>query len=490
MLLLLAIAAACLQAWRPAAVAAQAEVTDEQLEAASVGRTVAIGSPNGGRITRIPLEVYVARVLAGEGEPNAPDAARQALAVAIRTYTLVQMGRHRREGFDLCDTVHCQVLRAANDNSRRAALATAHRVLTVNGAPAEVFYSASCGGRSEGAAQVWPGATFPYMQVVRDDDVHDEDVPWTLDLTVDELRSALSRAGFGGGPLRSIEIDGVNPSGRVERLRVPGMRPNEISGPAFRDAMGTTRIRSTAFTLKRDGNVVRFSGRGYGHGVGMCVIGAGRRARRGESLEAILTQYYPNLRLTDLASAPVSPRPVPPPPVEASASGVVVSVPRDSKVSARELERITINARESLTRVLGTPGVPVTVELHDTLDQFRLEVRRPWWVSSAVTGSTIDLAPPALLAQREGIEVTVRTAMAELLMSATFADRPAWVRVGGARYFAAASRPPTPSSNVSCPADAELTLALSAVAQREAETRAVQCFARALAKTPDWRAVK
>jgi SpoIID/LytB domain protein len=433
--------------------------------------------------------VYVARVLAGEGEPNAPDAARQALAVAIRTYTLVQMGRHRREGFDLCDTVHCQVLRAANDNSRRAALATAHRVLTVNGAPAEVFYSASCGGRSEGAAQVWPGATFPYMQVVRDDDVHEEDVPWTLELTLDELRNALSRAGFGGGPLRSIEIDGVNQSGRVERLRVPGIRPNEITGPAFRDALGTTRIRSTSFTLSRQGKVVRFTGRGYGHGVGMCVIGAGRRARRGESLEAILTQYYPNLRLTDLAAASVSPRPVPPPPIAVSASGVAVSVPHDSKVSARELERITVNARESLTRALGTPAVPVTVELHDTLDQFRLEVRRPWWVSAAVTGSTIDLAPAALLAQREGIEATVRTAMAELLMSGTLADRPAWVRVGGARYFASASRPETPSSNVSCPADAELTLALSAVAQREAESRALKCFARALAKTGDWKAV-
>ena len=488
-LLILAIAAACFETWRPAEVVAQGEVTDEQLEAASVGRTLAIGSLNGGRITRIPLEVYVARVLAGEGEPNAPDAARQALAVAIRTYTLVQMGRHRREGFDLCDTVHCQVLRAANDSSRRAALATARRVLTVNGAPAEVFYSASCGGRSEGAAQVWPGATFPYMQVVRDDDVHEEDVPWTLELTIDELRSALSRAGFGGGPLRSIEIDGVNQSGRVERLRVPGMRPNEITGPAFRDALGTTRIRSTAFTLSHQGKVVRFTGRGYGHGVGMCVIGAGRRARRGESLETILAQYYPNLRLTDLATASVSPKPVPPPPIAVSASGVVVSVPHDSKVSARELERMTVNARESLTRALGTPAVPVTVELHDTLDRFRLEVRRPWWVSAAVTGSTIDLAPAALLAQREGIEATVRTAMAELMMAATLADRPAWVRVGGARYFASASRPDTPSASVSCPADAELTLALSAVAQREAESRAVKCFARALAKTGDWKAV-
>jgi len=45
---------------------------------------------------------------------------------------------------------------------------------------------------------------------------------------------------------------------------------------------------------------------------------------------------------------------------------------------------MTVNARESLTRALGTSAVPVTVELHDTLDQFRLEVRRPWWVSAAV----------------------------------------------------------------------------------------------------------
>jgi SpoIID/LytB domain protein len=480
------------QTWVPSAVALQNEVTDEQLEAASGARTVAVGSPNGDRrVARIPLEVYVARVLAGEGEPNAPDAARQALAVAIRTYTLVQMGRHRREGFDLCDTVHCQVLRVANDSSRRAALVTARKVLTVNGAPAEVFYSASCGGRSEGAAQVWPGATFPYMQVVRNDDVHQEDVPWTLDLTLDELRQELSRAGFGGGSLRDIKIDGYNASGRVEHLRVSGMRPDEVTGPAFREALGTTRIRSTAFTLARQGKNVRFTGRGYGHGVGMCVIGAGRRARRGEALESILAQYYPNLKLTDLSSATVTSKEKVPPPVEAaSGSGVLVSVPRDSKVSARDLERLTVTARESLSRVLGIPASPVTVELHESLDNFRLEVHRPWWVSAAVTGTTIDLAPAALLAQRDGIETTLRTAMAELLMSQTFIDRPTWVRVGGARYFSSASRPPAPSSAVSCPANAELTLALSAVAQREAETRAVKCFARAIAKVGDWRLVK
>jgi SpoIID/LytB domain protein len=492
LLLLVAATATHLHTGEPSARAAQADITDEQLEAASGGRTVVVGSPTGERrAARIPLEVYVARVLAGEGEPNAPDAARQALAVAIRTYTLVQMGRHRREGFDLCDTVHCQVFRAANDSSRRAAMATARRVLTVDGAPAEVFYSASCGGRSEGAAQVWPGATFPYMQVVREDDVHGEDVPWTLDLTLDELRQTLARAGFGGGSLRNVEIEGHNASGRVERLRLSGMRPNEVSGTAFRDALGTTRLRSTSFTLERQGNAIRFTGRGYGHGVGMCVIGAGRRARRGESVAEILAQYYPNLQLTDLASRSLSARAAVRSPVEVTdGSGVVVSVPRDSKVTTRDLERLTIAARESLSRALATPVQPVTVELHESLDKFRLQVRRPWWVSAAVTGTTIDLAPAALLAQRQGVESTLRTAMAELLMSSTFVDRPAWVRVGGARYFSGAVRPAISSADVPCPADAELTLAISAVAQREAEARAVQCFARAMAKVGDWRLVR
>jgi stage II sporulation protein D len=87
--------------------------------------------------------------------------------VAIRTYAIVNAGRHRREGFDLCDTTHCQVLRAANEASRRAALSTAGRVLTLDGKPVEIFYSASCGGRSERAADVWPGgAQFSYLKSV------------------------------------------------------------------------------------------------------------------------------------------------------------------------------------------------------------------------------------------------------------------------------------------------------------------------------------
>ncbi len=135
----------------------------------------------------------------------------------------------------------------------------------------------------------------------------------------------------------------------------------------------------------------------------------------------------------------------------------------------------------------GTQTGQVTVELHDSLDEFRLEVRRPWWVSAAVTGATIDLAPASLLAQREGVETTLRTAMAELLMSARWRAASMGPCRGSAIFC---GRPADLLAEVSCPADAELTLAVSAVAQREAEARAVQCFARALAKVGDWRLVR
>lgn len=478
---------------------AQVGPTDSDLERASAGRTLAIGAlSSGGAVSNVPLELYVARVLAGEGEPNAAEAAQQALAVAIRTYAVVNAGRHRREGFDLCDTTHCQVLRATNESSRRAAMATAGRVLTLGGKPVEIFYSASCGGRSESAVNVWPGAgQFSYLKSVRDD-VHEDDVPWVLDMTLDEIRQALARAGFGGSRLRDIDIDGRTSSGRVARLRLPGLRPDAIAGDPFRMAIGARMLRSTAFSMTRRGDVVHFTGVGYGHGVGMCVIGAGKRARRGESVDAILAQYYPALTVAALDGRTIAPAVAAAAPVAEAAPvaapvkppAIVVHVPKGSSLPASDLERIAVRAHESLSKTLGTSVIPVTIELHETLDSFRYETGRPWWVSAAITGTTVDLAPAPLLIQREGVEMTVRTAMAELLVSSALADRPLWTRVGAARYYARPSRAAAPSKPVSCPVDAELRMAVSYTAQREAEQRAERCFAYALARTGDWKAVR
>ena len=183
--------------------------------------------------------------------------------------------------------------------SREAALATAGRVLTYNGAPAEVFYSASCGGRTESASQVWPGAPVPYLRSIVDD-VHAEDAPWTLELTMREVREALATAGFSGGQLTDVVVEARSDSGRAVRLRLVGLRPDAVGGEPFRAAIGQRVLRSTAFTLERRGETLRFTGRGYGHGVGMCVVGAGRRARRGEGVDEILRAYYPGLEIETL----------------------------------------------------------------------------------------------------------------------------------------------------------------------------------------------
>jgi hypothetical protein len=351
----------------------------------------------------------------------------------------------------------------------------------------------SCGGRSESAADVWPVARS--SPLIGQDDVHEDEVPWVLTMTLDDIRQSLVKAGFGGSASRYRDRPADAP-GRVAKLHLSGLRPDAIAGDPFRMAIGPRQLRSTAFSMTRSGNSVRFTGVGYGHGVGMCVIGAGSRARRGESLEAILAQYYPGLTLMPLDGSappePIEPAPEPPraPLGPALSSDINIRVPAGSTVSAGELGRLALRVRESLSNVLSARADGVTVELHGSLDAFRYETVRPWWVSAAVKGTTIDLAPAALLAQRDGIEVTLRTAMAELLVTPALADRPAWVRVGAARYFSKPTPPSPPSRDVTCPANAELTMALSASAQRDAESRAERCFARALAKAGDWRAVR
>ena len=458
------------------------DVSDADLAAASAGRTVRVRM--GRTVTDLPTELYVARVISGEGEPNAEEAAQQALAIAIRTFAAANVGRHRRDGFDLCDTTHCQVLRSSTPASRRAALATSGQVLMYGGRPADVFYSASCGGRSEAVTEVWPGATdHPYLPSV-EDDVHDGEVPWVVEIPLARIEQVLRRAGF-EGRLKDVSVERRSPSQRVATLTLRGMRPDTIAGDDFRAAIGARELRSTAFTMERSGRAVRFTGRGYGHGVGMCVVGAGRRAARGETRAQILAQYYPALTLTSQAVTAGAA------PVVASAAASNTVVIRDpGNVDRAQVERLALSARNELTATLGvTAPATITIELFDSVDAFRRATGRPWWASSVVDGTSILLAPLSILEQRDGVDVAIRRGVAEMLTGATLARMPEWVRRGAARYFAARERPAA-IEHVKCPTDAELTLAVSAAAQRDAELRAEACFARAIAAKRDWRNVR
>ncbi|MDE3156983.1 MAG: SpoIID/LytB domain-containing protein, partial [Acidobacteriota bacterium] len=268
--------------------------------------TLRVGLARGGgyRIVTMRVEDYVAGVLAGEAAPHSPPAALDALAVAVRTFAVANLGRHASQGFDLCDQTHCQVYRTPTADTRRAADATAGEVLFYDGAPASVFYSAWCGGYTERPSEVWPGAVDePYLPSKPDPAA--ADLPgWSVTLRDGDLLRALHAAGFRGRRLRNLAPMARDVSGRVVRLRLDGLQPDVISGQDLRVAVGNTLgwqyLKSTAFSVRRTRDGYEFRGKGSGHGVGLCVLGSVARAQSGQSADAILQTYFPGTQIVTL----------------------------------------------------------------------------------------------------------------------------------------------------------------------------------------------
>ena len=266
--------------------------------------TVRIGFARRGAgytITTVPLETYVARVVAGEAAHDSPSAALDALAIAVRTFALANRRRHRADGFDLCSETHCQVVRTATATTEASAARTNGRILVAGGAPASIYYTASCGGYSELPSAVWPGAPDPPFLPSKPDPACGGLPLWQAEIADHDLLRALHTAGFRGGRLRALRIIARDGSGRAARLRLDGLTPAEISGQDLRVALGRTlgwqQIKSTSFDIARTGRGYRLTGRGAGHGVGLCVIGSTRLAAAGERVDEILSRYFPGLEI-------------------------------------------------------------------------------------------------------------------------------------------------------------------------------------------------
>jgi stage II sporulation protein D (peptidoglycan lytic transglycosylase) len=346
-------------------------------------RSVRVGLLNSGggyTVTSMPIETYVARVLAGEAVRDSQPAALEALAITIRTFAAANLKRHGADGFDLCDQTHCQVVRAAVAATERAAQATAGRLLLRNGVPASIYYTASCGGRTEIPSDVWPGAEDPPFLPSRADDACEGAPAWTASLGEEDLLRALRAGGFRGDRLRDVRIASRNGSGRVAQLTLEGLRPGVISGQDLRVVVGRTlgwqHIKSAVFDLRRHGDSYRFTGRGSGHGVGLCVIGSAKLAERGTTAAAILAKYFPGLAISGLSSAAV----LTSVPGRTTAPGmeVLVSLPDDDEGERAAIVRDTARARDDVARALGVaPPRRVTLRFHPTTDAYEKATGRP-----------------------------------------------------------------------------------------------------------------
>ncbi len=456
-------------------------------------------------VVTLPLETYVARVLAGEALPGSEPAAYEALAIAIRTYTRGNVAKHRSEGFDLCDQTHCQVMRESSLVSERAALATAGQVLLYNGELATVYYSASCGGRTEKPSNVWPGADdVPYLPSHPDDGCGG--MPqWSTELSTGDLQRALEAAGF-RGRLRNIRVGSRNESGRAADLVLDGLTPARISGQDLRAAVGRTigwqYVRSTAFELERTERGFRFRGHGYGHGVGMCVIGSTKLATAGESAAMILARYFPGTEIGTrgpriAAAPPETPRLAPPrvtvapaaPPAPITSSDPAVSLPEGDEGERPIIARIVTSERNRLMAVLSVPAAPrLSVRFHPTIDAYEMATDQPWFTLGAVAGAELHFVPLTVLRERGVLERTIRHQIVHVLADAAFAGRSMWVREGAAIHFSEGGN--GPGNRGACPLDAEFSRPASISALGDVYARARACFETQLNSGRNWRDIR
>jgi stage II sporulation protein D len=267
-------------------------------------------------VRQIPLEEYVAGAALSEVHPapgNDALAARifEVQAVIARTYAVSNRARHDKDGYDLCSTTHCQLYEPARvQGSRWAALVkdavrrTSGDLLWFAGTPARAVFHADCGGHTSNAAAVWGGVAPAYLSGRRDgaaaDGAHTE---WAYEVGREGLRTALNadtRTAV-GAKLNTVEIAGRDAAGRAEQIVLRGTRTFVVRGEVFRDVvtrrLGVKTLRSTLFSVKASRAGFTFSGRGFGHGVGLCQAGAIARLKAGASREDVLSFYFPGTSL-------------------------------------------------------------------------------------------------------------------------------------------------------------------------------------------------
>lgn len=296
-------------------------------------------------INVIRLEDYITSVISSEMNGDNPLELLKAHAVISRSWLMAQISHTQLEGektiteqevstwydrdahdlFDVCADDHCQryqgITRAHNPNVRKAIEQTRGMMLTYRGEVCDARFSKCCGGRSELFESCWQPVHFPYLESVECPycDTHDEELlakvlnsydlatrnfhNWSVRINKKTAGALIKqKTGIDHGEILELTPLDRGPSGRITRLKVTGTEKTRIYGKELeiRRILSETHLYSSAFDVEHQGDDFVLHGWGWGHGVGMCQIGAAVMASKGFGYEQILSHYYPNAELTQM----------------------------------------------------------------------------------------------------------------------------------------------------------------------------------------------
>lgn len=444
-------------------------------------RKLQISPSHAGLLLVVPadLESYVAGVLEGEAAILRSSAGREAMAILARTWAIRWRGRHQAEGFDFCSLTHCQAFRppllTQDDPAFDAAVrATRNQILQFGGEPVDPYFSADCGGMTEAAGNVWPDRAQPYLVSIHDPYcAGSEHASWRRVLPLEEaeeilrtdLRLPLS------GPLTKITIAKTDSSGRAQILLVEAATARQVDANEFRYAadrhFGWATLESNLYTIDQRGSSLIFSGRGLGHGVGLCQAGAEQMGRMGQSAQQILTYYFPGTRVALLGNAPAD--------LIAPSEHFEIVFPATQQEWALQ----TLETLERVLRELGTRADLITgrvrVRTFQTTSEFVRATGQPGWSAATNDGESIALQPLGLLKRKGILETTLRHELIHLVVHRVRASSvPHWYEEGLVLYL---------THQQITPVGSELSLTRSleeAISNPRSEAEMKAAYARAL----------
>jgi stage II sporulation protein D len=266
----------------------------------------------------VPLEDYVASVVDGEMPATFPEAARQAQAIAARTYVLFQTQASRASSiYDVYATTRSQNYlgyqyrgrdgrryAAESPSSRRAADQTAGMICLCEGKLFCTYYTAVCGGGTAGGAAVFGDST-PALEPATCEWCQDADLyRWTKEVSEPEASGNLARY-FAGRGKRFDALTSIRRISPTLNVRDPsfelsdGRRRYRLSALEMR-RLFSSAIHSFQFEARKSEGQLVIEGKGHGHGVGLCQWGARGMAQQGAGPLEIIHHYYPGAEVVSV----------------------------------------------------------------------------------------------------------------------------------------------------------------------------------------------
>lgn len=171
----------------------------------------------------VDLEEYLYGVIPAEMPASYGEEALKAQTLAARTYAMTKLNAHKSSGYELCDTINCQVYKGySGEDSKTNAVVdeTEGEIICYNGTPIEAVFSASTGGYTENSENVW-NSVVPYLRAVPEVGEYGNNT-WTKTLTLSQLDSLLSAKGENIGSAQDIVITKISTGGRVQEMKIVG----------------------------------------------------------------------------------------------------------------------------------------------------------------------------------------------------------------------------------------------------------------------------